>query len=450
MLGISAIAMVAFWITFWRRAPVPGGAVRKSQPYRLQLSLVLLLPAGIACLIAFVPRPDVAGTFEPFTIFAGVSSWPSELLRALAVLLFGWFLDRTWRGTSMATAKVGDRYFPEKRFREEGSAPLWRRLLRNANIWIGSKALTAGDNVTNPPNDPRADGGIDGSRVWWNYLMLLADGPRLLRLGLWLAVTYVTVFAVMYLAGGEAPEIPARGESDRSLFRLTVWLSVTATIILMILVSDATILTWRFVQALRDKRTVYPDATVRRFAAELGPSLAERASRTIPARPRERNDAGSPARNSILDPWIDANLLADHTEGISKLIFFPLILLGLLFVARLQIFDNWSPNNVVLIVLVGFLLWMIGVATVLNIGAEIARRRALEIMQMDLLWLKGCSSAEDQALAEQFPSLIAQVKDLRRGAFAPFFEQPLVRAVLVPLGSIGGLQLIELLSLVRP
>jgi hypothetical protein len=65
------------------------------------------------------------------------------------------------------------------------------------------------------------------------------------------------------------------------------------------------------------------------------------------------------------------------------------------------------------------------------------------------LWLKGCSSAEDQALAEQFPSLIAQVKELRRGAFAPFFEQPLVRAVLVPLGSIGGLQLIELLSLVR-
>lgn len=301
----------------------------------------------------------------------------------------------------------------------------------------------------NPPNDSQPDGAIDGGRVWSNYLMLLADGPRLLRLGLWLAVTYVTVSTVMHLAGGEAPEIPARGESDRSLFRLTVWLSVAATIILMILVSDATILTWRFVQALRDLRTVYPDVTVRRFAAALGPSLAERASRAIRARPRERNDASSPARNSILDPWIDANLLADHTEGISKLIFFPLILLGLLFVARLQIFDNWSPNNVVFIVLMGFLLWMIGVATVLNIGAEIARRRALEFMQMDLLWLKGCSSAEDQALAEQFPSLIAQVKELRRGAFAPFFEQPLVRAVLVPLGSIGGLQLIELLSLVR-
>ncbi len=156
-----------------------------------------------------------------------------------------------------------------------------------------------------------------------------------------------------------------------------------------------------------------------------------------------------PGRNSILDPWIDANLLADHTEGISKLIFFPLILLGLLFVARLQIFDNWSPNNVVMIVLVVFLLWMVGVATALNVGAEIARRRALEFMRQDLLWLKGSSNPDDLALAEQFQSLIKQVEELRRGAFAPFFEQPLVRAVLVPLGGVGGLQLLELLTLVR-
>lgn len=446
VLGISALATAAFWIVFWSRPPAHAGAVRVAQPYRLRLSLVLLLPAGMACLLAFVSHRDPAAIFEPFTVFAGVSSWPSELLRALAVLLFGWFLDRTWRGTSTATAKVGKRYFPDEQSGEVDTLPFWKRLQNNAKIWIGSKAMLAGQNVASPSND----GGVDGSQVWRNYLMLLADGPRFLRLGLWLAVTYIVIFTIMNLAGGEAPDIPARGESDRSLFWLTIWLSVMATIILMILVSDATILTWRFVQALRDKRTVYPALTVRRFAAELGPSLADRASRAIPARPRERNDASLPARNSILDPWIDANLLADHTEGISKLIFFPLILLGLLFVARLQIFDNWSPNNVVMIVLVGFLLWMIGVATALNIGAEMARRRALEFMQMDLLWLKGSSSPEDKALAEQFPSLIAQVKELRRGAFAPFLEQPLVRAVLVPLGGIGGLQLIDLLPLVRP
>ena len=453
VLGIAVLAMAVFSIAFWRRPAATGtgraSQTSKSKPYKLRLALVLLFPAGVACLLGFVPHRLPAGTFEPFSIFAGVSSWPSELLRALAVLLFGWFLDRTWRGTSVATAKIGKRYFPGTQSQDLGREPFWKRLQRDAQFWIGSKALIAGKDVLNPPNDPREDGGIDGSQVWRNYLLRLSDGPRFVRMVLWLAITFIIINTIMMLAGGEPPDVPARGEGDRALFLLTIWLSVTATIVLMILVSDATILTWRFIQVLRDKRTVYPIDTVQRFAADLGSKLSIRADQIISARPRDRKDMSRPARNSILDPWIDANLLADHTEGISKLIFFPLILLGLLFIARLQIFDNWSPNNVVMIVLVGFLLWMVGVATALNIGAEIARRRALEIMRLDLLWLKGSSNPDDLALAEQFPALIKQVEELRRGAFAPFFEQPLVRAVLVPLGGVGGLQLLELLTLVR-
>jgi len=84
----------------------------------------------------------------------------------------------------------------------------------------------------------------------------------------------------------------------------------------------------------------------------------------------------------------------------------------------------------------------------LNISAEIARRTALEAMRSDLMWLQG-SGEKYRLLAERFPSLIVQVEQLRKGAFAPFFEQPLVRAVLVPLGGAGGLQLLELLSFSR-
>ena len=452
VLGIAALATAVFWLAFWPRPASSEGEASqtsRSRRYKLRLALVLLVPAGVACLLGFVPHRLAAGTFEPFSIFAGVSSWPSELLRALAVLLFGWFLDRTWRGTSVATAKIGKRYFPGTQSQDLGRESFWKRLQRDAKIWIGSKALIAGKDVLTPPNDQREDGGIDGSQVWRNYLLRLSDGPRFVRMVLWLAITFIVINTIMMLAGGEPPDVPARGEGDRALFLLTIWLSVTATIVLMILVSDATILTWRFIQVLRDKRTVYPIDTVQRFAADLGSKLSIRADQIISARPRDRKDVSRPGRNSILDPWIDANLLADHTEGISRLIFFPLILLGLLFVARLQIFDNWSANNVVIIVLVVFLFWMVGVATALNIGAEIARRRALEILRLDLLWLKGSSNPDDVALAEQFPSLIKQVEELRRGAFAPFFEQPLVRAVLVPLGGVGGLQLLEFLPLIR-
>ncbi len=87
-------------------------------------------------------------------------------------------------------------------------------------------------------------------------------------------------------------------------------------------------------------------------------------------------------------------------------------------------------------------------AALLNYGAEAARRRRCERMQADLLWLKG-AGPEYAGLAEQFPGLIDQVRNLRQGAFAPFFQQPLVRALLVPLGGAGGIQLLELLMFGR-
>ena len=66
----------------------------------------------------------------------------------------------------------------------------------------------------------------------------------------------------------------------------------------------------------------------------------------------------------------------------------------------------------------------------------------------DLLWLKG-AGPDYAGLAEQFPGLIEQVRNLRQGAFAPFFHQPLVRALLVPLCGAGGVQLLDYLLLAR-
>ena len=45
--------------------------------------------------------------------------------------------------------------------------------------------------------------------------------------------------------------------------------------------------------------------------------------------------------------------------------------------------------------------------------------------------------------------LIAQVENEQRGAFASFFDQPLLKAVLVPLGGAGGTQLFDYLLLGR-
>ena len=55
---------------------------------------------------------------------------------------------------------------------------------------------------------------------------------------------------------------------------------------------------------------------------------------------------------------------------------------------------------------------------------------------------KGSSSSESISV-EQVKSLIERIRSAQGGVFAPVYEQPALRAVLLPVGGVGGAQLIE-------
>jgi hypothetical protein len=271
---------------------------------------------------------------------------------------------------------------------------------------------------------------------------------RVRRLVCWLVVTIVLVSTVASLVGGQWPaSIPVRGADDRSLFKVTILVSAIATLVLLVMATNAALLTWRLIAVMRRGRTVFPKATIERFAVELGPriTIAPQLYYPIAARIRDRDKPGVFPRNSLFDPWIDAHFLAKHTAAVSRLIYFPFVLLALMIVSRSRWFDDWPAGGPITIALGLYVLWAVGIAVLLNFGAETARRTAIEYLEKDLLWLRG-TGPEYQALAEQYPRLIDQVRDLSEGAFAPFTQQPLVRAILVPLGA-GGLQLVETLFL---
>ena len=408
---------------------------------RVALQAVLFGALAAGAWWALVPPPDAV--YEPFSVLNGVSSWPSLLIRTLMIVLFAWFLDFAWF-QRLRTAKDLRRAFfgPAREDTIPGrAATRWGRICS----WLGCLTVWFWR-----PKCDLGDGRIDGARLWEAYHRMMDDGPWLARLLLWLVVSAALTAALVIfanaLSGGADPAIPARGLADRNILFVTQIIGVVCLLVLLILVGDETILTWRFVACLRQGRTVYPKDTVRRFASELGPDLADKAAAPIAARPRERGAAKAGQRNSILDDWIDARLLADHTAAVGPLIVYPFILVALVIVARSQIFDNWDMGPGVLAVMLCYLLWSIGMAALLNHGAERARRKALEGMQADLLWLNGSASKD---LSGSFHDLIENMKGLRKGAFAPFFQQPIVQAVLVPLGGAGGIQLIEFLLYAR-
>ena len=434
------------WVQGLRRAIQDPSAGRPLGVAILQVALQLVVFAGgLAALwwIA-VPRAAPDALYEPFSVLNGVSAWPSQLIRTLMIVLFAWFLDFAWFKRSATARSLRNSFFATAQAERPAGPPAsrWSRLCTGAasmTVWFWRPRVTL-------------DGGrVDGVRLWQAYHRMMDDGPRLAQLVFWLAVAVVLTLALTVftntISDGAYPEIPARGVTDRNNLFFTQILGGLCLVILLILVGDETILTWRFVSFLRQGRTMYPVETVHRFAAELGPDLAAKAAEPIAARPKDRAP-GSPVerRNSILDDWIDARLLADHTAAVGPLIVYPFILVALVIVARSQIFDNWDMGPGVLAVLACYLLWSIGMAALLNHGAERARRKALEGMQADQLWLAGSGSKD---LSGSFKDLVESVKGLRKGAFAPFFEQPMVRAILVPLGGAGGIQLLEFLLYAR-
>ena len=226
---------------------------------------------------------------------------------------------------------------------------LWRffRSFGNATIWLWRPAVV------------RSDGSIDGVRLWREYGKRLRNWPRVGRMVFWWFVAVMLLAFSYHLAGATIVEVPARGIGDRELFRSTLVLSNILLIVLFVLVGDATILTWRVISAMKDGRTAYPRATVERFAAELGPELRHVAAVPVAARIADRHGygpvlapPGHRGRSSLLDDWIDARLIAEHTAAIGPLIVFPFILLALAVVGRSQLFDNWAIGTDQLVVII--------------------------------------------------------------------------------------------------
>lgn len=75
--------------------------------------------------------------------------------------------------------------------------------------------------------------------------------------------------------------------------------------------------------------------------------------------------------------------------------------------------------------------------------AEKIRRQSLKKLKDLLIAAKG--EKENQAESGQLEVLIQRAEMMDEGAFAPFLQQPAIRAFLLPLGSLGSALLLEYL-----
>jgi hypothetical protein len=218
--------------------------------------------------------------------------------------------------------------------------------------------------------------------------------------------------------------------------------------VLVVAVADATMSACRLMMVLGRGRTRYEPAVVRRFARELGSEHEALLVEAVAADPAQRDGKPPSQAHSLLDDWIDVQVVARATQAVAPLIVAPFIVLALLVMARSRLFDNWALTWPIALTAAAYLLWLVGLSVALKLSAEKLRSHALERMQADLRWLAGAGGGRDK-LVEPFKRLIAAVETNTTGAFASTFDQPLVASLMVPLGGAGGVQLLDYLLLAR-
>jgi hypothetical protein len=136
--------------------------------------------------------------------------------------------------------------------------------------------------------------------------------------------------------------------------------------------------------------------------------------------------------------------LATRTRCITRLIYLPFIALAVLLISRSPLFDDFTTTWTLIIVQALSAAMVIGSFVSLRTAAEQARAVASDHMTAAIIAAEA-SGASHQAV--QLEKLLSEIDGLNDGAFAPWSNQPLVKAVLLPLLTYGGTMLLHFYAL---
>jgi hypothetical protein len=365
---------------------------------------------------------------ELFSLTTGTSAWPGEILRFAALALAISFSFHSYYSLRTMMLQLTRRFrlplasnapSPAPAIEKSGRAPVqrvrpWQRFKHRVAIllywWYDTCGLPA-------PPEPGAS--VHASQLWETYQRYGIFRRRLCRI-LCLLIPYFGCCWGIWLLSHQDMLRPLRGATAMAW---DVYLTLGAPLsflFLTFMTIDATRLCRWFIKHLTGAPTDYPLATTNHFS-------------------RLRGDVD----RRYLDEWIDLQLIADLTERVSRLVYYPSIIFFLLLLARNEWWNRWPwPWALIIIFVSNFALAAISVILLQN-AARQAKREAEATLEAKVKRLQAVT-AESQAKnnANQTEKLLEEIRNLRRGAFVPFWENPVLGAVLLPSSGTAVLTLL--------
>jgi hypothetical protein len=361
------------------------------------IAVPVLAILAVVVVFCFYVIQNSSGRSEPFGWLDGASAWPSITIILFAGLLSVHFIVRTQVDLSQNADTL----------RQEFAL---RSLKPKKTSLFGWEV---------PPEilgTTRIEDRIDIAALWERYLC---------RGGFWRRVFRALPMTVLYIAAlfaiwplGDFPSPPIRGHFP--FFPLIIF-SISLFLFLTFFVIDAIRLHEGFLIQLEEKESYWPDATFQRLGYQIKPT-------------RRGNES------DLADYW-DILLISKRTEAVGSLIYYPFIILSLLIVARLNCFDNWTWTPALILVLSTHFSLALYAAWRLPRVATVYRDKVLERLKRrrrQALMLA-------QRTPEAIDTIIGEVQSTHQGAFSYLWEQPAIRALLLPSGGIGLATLLQFL-----
>lgn len=378
---------------------------------------------------------------KPLVSLEGISIWPTEAIRLFTLVLCLYLVFAGWTALGQNLDDIILRFrlgctrtqlLAEQR-EAERHLPRWIRFI---NMFSLRLIFPSGTNQTSAT-------GLQANTVefWRRYIIQNRISARAAR-----TVTCVLLafgFSLFLWKALHDPwVIPQRGHLSLTVHQWLHTLMFIAIYFLVFFVVDATAFCVSFVRGLQQHACTWPVATLVKFEHEL----------QIP--------------RDYLNNWIDLDFIAQRTKCVTRLIYFPFIVLSLFLFSRSTAFDGWyMPATGIVLALLGASV-ALACAVALRYATEASRHRAMKQLRDDIIRVSSKAPVASVLSSEppdpadyvrpadppkpaQLTLLLERMEHLHEGAFAPFWQQPLLKASLLPFATLGGTSLLDYMALVN-
>ena len=308
---------------------------------------------------------------EPFAFWEGVSMWPTEAIRYIAlVLAFHFFMEVL--------------KFPQE----------LKTKLSN------SFALSLSGEKNAPENDV-----ISGRKFLKGRVLIHEWMEKIMHAGLknsfWFVVWLIVVIGLILCFG--ATNTPYRGDWVWWLDKVLSVFWVVVFNLLLIWVLGIVIRLADAIQKINDNENgvVWPDAVCLWYRDTLEINMVN------------------------LHNWVTVRVIGELTEQVSKLLLYPFVVVALLILSRYSYFDKWvmQPGlQVMFCLVVAALVWCD--YRLKSVAVE-AKNTAIKQLKRRMI-LQG-----DNDQGKRLEKLVAMTEEYAADAYKPFLQRPLFLGLLV-------------------